>query len=176
MKRMIKSSITHLLTEKELLSLLDEAANQLRRVCEDRGQGEYVDDVKWGKDRFEIPIFISLRPGLDRKVAVFTYVFDPDEREYSAEDQLHVQLDEFLEIWNGDDEEDEMTGADFIESAISDVTYDTWRELKGNTDYSMNDIVNKIISDLSNPPYNLEEGEDFEKEDVQLEVDDYFWD
>lgn len=174
MKRLIKAATDNQLTEEELLSLLDDAEEIMMQACQDRNQGEYVDDVKWGKDRFEIPIFISPSPRKTEQVASFKWVFDPDDEDYDASEQVHLKLDEFLQEWNTDDEED-YTSDDYISHAIEDVTSETYGDYKVKGCSSIDDIADLIIARLADHPYYLEFGEDFYKDDVLVEMDDYFW-
>lgn len=172
MKRLIRASE---FSEDEILDLLDEAVSILKNECDTRGKDEYVDDIKWGSDRFEIPIFISPDPMHTEEVAEFLFVYDPDEEE-SINEQMHIQLDEFLNDWNADEEESSYTGDDFIEDAIDEVTFECLEKYRKS---KTTEQIAKMIKDkLAKKPYNLKEGEDFTEDDVSEVMNDYryYWD
>lgn len=172
MRRIIKASLT---TESDMNKLLDEAERSIAAECIRRGQQEYVDDVKWGSDRFEVPVFVSPSPYVSKEVTKFKFVYDPDDEDYpDPADQMHVRLDEFIQDWNYTDPEDSMTGDDFIHDVLNDVVYECWRSYKGTK--SEDQIIPIVKKRLQEHPYNLVEGEDFDEDDIAAEIDEYFWD
>lgn len=98
MKKIIKAAIAN---ESEMLDLLDEAVKAIKAECDRRNEDEYPDDLKWGADRFEVPVFKYLGEGKTEKVAVFRFIYDKeDEDDLPIEEQMRTQLDEFLEELN----------------------------------------------------------------------------
>ena len=58
MVKVIRASITKTISDENLSRLADTAANAINEACQERHQGEYVDDVKWGNGKIEAPIYI----------------------------------------------------------------------------------------------------------------------
>lgn len=172
MKKVIKASIN----EDVILELVDDAVNVLKKECDLRGQEEYVDDVKWGKDRFEVPIFIAPDPRNVEEVAKFRFVFDPEDEDYpDIEDQMHVRLAEFIEDWSSDNSEEEYSGDDYIDDAIDEVVFaylEKYRKTK-----PIEYIAKMAKIKLTDSPYNLVEDEDFTVDDILEVIDDYkyYW-
>ena len=170
MKRMIYSSV---LTEDELLDLMDEAVSAIKSECEKRNQDEYVDDLKWGKDRFEVPIFVSPTPSDTHEVAVFRFIYDEDE-EGSIEEQMHLRLDEFIQDWNYD-ADDEMTGEELIDDILDEVVFECLEKYRKTK--SQDEIISIVEHKLAKPPYNLVKGEDFTTDAILEVMNDYkyYW-
>lgn len=96
MKRLIHASEE--LGEDYIMTLMDYAEDKIKQRCEDRGRDEYVDDVKWGNNKFQINIFIDPQPPYPKQVNSFTWYYDSDDVfERSAEAQLDDALDDFFE-------------------------------------------------------------------------------
>lgn len=170
MKRVVRASV---LNEDELLELLDEASAAITKKCETRNLDEYVDDVKWGKDRFEIPIFVSPTPTNTHQVAVFRFIYDTDEEE-SIEEQMHIQLDEFMQEWSGEDDE-EMTHEELIEEILDDTVYECLEKYRKTK--SQDEIVKMVKNKLTKRPNNLVEDEDFTTDDILEAIYSYkyYW-
>lgn len=173
MKRIVKASMKF--NEDTILELLDEAVQAIQDECDNRGQDEYTDDMKWGSDRFEVPIFkfdgsLNLDP---RPIEVFRFIYDPHDTHYSIEEQMHVQLDEFLQEWNRDDSE-EITGEEYIEDLIDDLALEyleKYRHIK-----PVAAIAKLIKRELIKQEYV--EGEDFTIDDIldAMKGYDNYWD
>ena len=186
MKKIIKAAKTSSLSEKQMYRLIEKAENALRQNCEDRGANEYIDDTRWGNDIFAISIYED--QGLDRSgrpktefVTDFTFRYDPDDVfERSASRQLDDALEEFIDQRNEvlddyyDEDDEELTDKEYIESAISDIVHDAWRDCNNNDEYSFSDIVEYVIKNLKRI-YALVLDEDFTRDDVLAEMDEYFW-
>jgi len=80
-----------------------EIREHLKSFCTDTTYYE-VDDIKWGKDCFEIPIFKgsfkgnTARPGQTQEIDAFRFYYDPDDVfERDIEGQVVDKLEEFLD-------------------------------------------------------------------------------
>lgn len=172
------------LSDREMSRIVDELSKALRKECANRGNDEYVDDVSWGEFVCRIPIFVDIpvkNPSKSRlpfkaeNVATFEFHYDPDDEDYSAEEQAHIQLDEFLEDWNYEEEfeDEEYESDEFIEQAISDVVNEIWSNRKKYK--NEDEIWDAILDRLEESPYNLIYDEDFYSDDILTEMEEYFW-
>ena len=104
MKRYIHSS--HIMDHEnklEVMKWLDRAVGEISQFCRkhftDTTYYE-TDDVSWGTDCINIPIFEGRfdNPRRSRKIDEFRFCYDPEDTfERSAEEQLADKLDEFLD-------------------------------------------------------------------------------
>ena len=79
------------LTENDLQDLITYAEDKIEDRCIERGEGEYIDDVKWGTDNFSFSIF----KGRNTKVVEFFWTAHLDDPR-DAQEQLDAQINEFL--------------------------------------------------------------------------------
>lgn len=170
MKKVITASISD---DSEILELLDEAVKAIEDKCGRTNEDLYPDDVKWGKDRFEVPVFNYLGDGNSEEIAVFRFIYDKDE-DLSIEEQMHIQLDEFLQELDQEDNE-EYTGSDFVDDAIDDVVSECLEKYRETKPHAY--IVELVKTKLTRPPYNLTEDEDFTSNDILEVIDNYkyYW-
>ena len=117
----------------------------------------YIDDIKWGKNSFEIPIYKASeirRPFGDEIEAVFNCYFDEEDFYGSKEEQLKNQLDSFFYGW--DDSEDDWDYYSDDEEDWDDPVYESLKEdinTSESDEYIVNyakDVVSKNISKLKN--------------------------
>lgn len=169
------------LSDKDMGFIVDDLENALRLECEKRGKDEYVDDTSWNNFGCRIPIFMDYpvnNPSVSRlpydtvNVATFEFHYDPDDEDYDAEEQAHVQLDEFLQEWNYSDE-DEDDEEDYVGSRIHDVVEEYMNSFEeGSKEF--NEAVDDIIEILERPPYNFVLDDTFDRDEVEYELE-YFW-
>lgn len=181
MKRYLKASVDDGLSDKEILAIMDPIQKDIVKRCEERGRGEYVDDVQWGPYGFKIPIFVnpySNKPNYVANVANFDFHYRPDDEDYTADEQAHVQYDEFIQSWDyeyEDDDDEEITHEDFIHDCIGDEVYEAW-QMNKKGELAEEDAVNFVKTRLIGNHYGLVYGEDFTADDIRDEMDEYFWD
>lgn len=173
MTKIIKAAMK--LNEETILDLLDEAVKAIQKECDARNLDEYVDDYKWGKDRFEVPIFIfngSLNP---EPVDIFRFIYDPEDEDYSIEEQMHVQLDEFIQDWTKEESE-EYSGEELVDDLIDEVVFECLEKYRKTK--TIEAITKMVKAKLAKAPYNLTEGEDFTDDDIAEVMNDYkyYWD
>ena len=181
MKRYLKASVSgDGLSDKEMLEIMEPIQKDIAKRCEERGKGEYVDDVQWGPYGFKIPVFINPypnKPNYVANVANFTFHYRPDDEDYTADEQAHVQYDEFIQSWDYEDEDDdeEMTHEEFIQDCLEDEVYEAWQMNKSGQ-LAEEDVIHFVKTRLINDNYGFEYGEDFTADDIRDAMDDYFWD
>ena len=166
------------LSDKEMLAIMDPIEKDIMKHCEARGKDEYVDDVQWGPYGFKIPIRKAdpKNPHYVSEIANFHFHYDPDDEEYDAEEQAHVQYDEFIQYWDhSDDEEEEITHEDYIQECIEDEVYEAWRMNKSGQ-LAEDDVINFVKTRLIGNHYGFELDMDFTIDDIQDAMYDYFWD
>ena len=95
----------------DVMKWLDDAEKVIRKLCKEISNDKYffeIDDVRWGTDCFEIPIFKGYweeeplsGPGRYEQYDLFRFCYDQDDVfERSAEEQLKDALDEFLSTYD----------------------------------------------------------------------------
>lgn len=95
----------------DVMKWLDDAEKVIRKLCKEISNDKYffeIDDVRWGTDCFEIPIFKGYwnddplsGPGRYEQYDLFRFCYDRDDTfERSAEEQLKDELDEFLSTYD----------------------------------------------------------------------------
>lgn len=95
----------------DVMKWLDDAEKVIRKLCKEISNDKCfyeVDDVRWGTDCFEIPIFKGYwnedplsGPGRYEQYDLFRFCYDRDDTfERSAEEQLKDALDEFSSTYD----------------------------------------------------------------------------
>ncbi len=105
MKRYIRSSYTMSHENKlDVMKWLDTAATKINKFCKEHSNDIHyyeVDDVSWGTDCINIPVWEGSmdKPDDYRMIREFRFCYDRDDVfERSAEEQLKDAVDEFLEF------------------------------------------------------------------------------
>lgn len=104
MKRYIRSTQYTMDYDDKLqvMKWLDSAESKIWKFCRDHSDGDVfyeIDDVSWGTDCFNIPVFKGDRisPNNYRKVSEFRFCYDPDDVfERSVESQVEQETNDFI--------------------------------------------------------------------------------
>ena len=78
--------------QPEIMRLMTIAENTINAAI---GDDCYIDDERWGDDRFSIPVFECAEPPVTKGRATFFFCINKLSTK-SAEDQLKEALDEFI--------------------------------------------------------------------------------
>lgn len=96
----IKASTSTGLSDYEMSSLAEEAKAVIQEMIDERGCGEYIEEIGLGPYGFKLGVRL---PGYTRgyvaDIADFTFKYDPDDFYMDAEDQLDDQLNEFIQFF-----------------------------------------------------------------------------
>ena len=84
------------MTSEKILEMLDKAVVEINKVA---GNDYYVDDVRWGDDRFVVPVF-KCDDKFSESEYVCEFYFRYDDDDFfgrSADEQLKDEIENFVD-------------------------------------------------------------------------------